>query len=89
MPVAKSVIAASPAFASSAPNFPATSTIASGVPDTFASSAAVFARRRLLEHQVVVAQLQRIALQLQRHVIVGAERQLRDRIDGGASADRA
>ena len=48
-----------------------------------------FRSRRLLEHQIVIAQLQRIALQLQRHMIVAAERQLRDRIDAGASADRA
>ena len=40
-PAAKSVIAASPALASSAPNLPPISIIASEVPDTFASSAAV------------------------------------------------
>ena len=69
---AKSIIAASPCAARLAPNLPPTSTMQSVVPDTLARIAAV----RLLaffEHELVGAQPERIARQLERDVIVAAE----------------
>ena len=65
----------------SRPKRPATSTIASDVPDTLASK-----RRRarafgFLEHQIVALQAERIADKLERDVIIAAELELGERIE--------
>ena len=80
-PVAKSTIAASPFCDSSAPNLPPTSISAERRAGHIGEQRGGACAARLLEHQIVVAQLQRIARELERDVVVAAERELGERVE--------
>ena len=60
----------------------------SGVPDTLAEQRRGARPGRLLEHQIVALQIERIARQLQRDVIEAAERELAERVEMALAAGR-